>query len=240
VDLADGSGVHAVFDCGTGIIKLGKSLLGGPCGKGQGEVHIFLSHTHWDHIQGFPFFIPGFIPGNRIFFWGRSSVDKPLFDLLNAQMKAEYSPIFHLQNMGSSIEVGDFGTKDVHFGEFTMQTKLLPHKGAASVGYRVSDDHSVVAFLGDAHYANGVPSDITDFVKGADVLIHDVGDDGEVDASHVAIELARAAAVKHLILTHYPPWMSDDDVAQAEELARRGAGSDFVVSTAYEGLTVTL
>ena len=57
---------HAIIDCGSGMLRLANELLAGPCGKGQGEVHIFMTHFHWDHLMGLPFFTPIYIPNNVI------------------------------------------------------------------------------------------------------------------------------------------------------------------------------
>src|SRR4051794_35973029 len=59
-------GETLIIDAGTGIRGLGLALMKGPCGRGQGNIHILFSHPHWDHIQGFPFFVPAYIPGNQI------------------------------------------------------------------------------------------------------------------------------------------------------------------------------
>ncbi|HQH74483.1 MAG TPA: MBL fold metallo-hydrolase, partial [bacterium] len=65
-----------VLDAGSGLYPLGLELMKGPFGKGKGTLHLFISHTHWDHIQGFPMFTPAFIPGNRIFIYGAHDLKK--------------------------------------------------------------------------------------------------------------------------------------------------------------------
>ena len=83
VQVTTDSGVNIVFDSGTGIRKMALELMASPLGKGQGELHIFYSHLHWDHIQGFPFFVPAYIPGNKIHIYG---VIKELEEKFRGQM----------------------------------------------------------------------------------------------------------------------------------------------------------
>src|SRR5262245_47358293 len=70
VELRTEAGALIVLDAGTGAIPLGRTLLSGPFGEGKGEAAIFLSHAHWDHIQGFNFFAPVFVPGNKLAVFG--------------------------------------------------------------------------------------------------------------------------------------------------------------------------
>ena len=69
-----------VIDAGSGLHQLGLELLKGPFGRGEGTLHLFISHPHWDHIQGFPMFMPAFVPGNRIFIYGIHDIKKALED----------------------------------------------------------------------------------------------------------------------------------------------------------------
>jgi len=240
VGVLDAGGHRAVMDAGTGIIRLGKKLLGEPPGKGQGEIHIFLTHTHWDHIQGIPFFIPAFIPGNRIYLRGRSVSDRPLYDILDGQMKAHYNPIFTLSNMGATIEVQEIGNDPVHFASFTMRTIILPHRGTASLGYRISDGEHTAVLMGDVHYEDAPSDEIVDFVEGADLLVHDAGKNDPSNEEHMAVRLALTAGVKRLILTHYAPEYTDSDVNTLISTAKKAAGAILAVDGATEGLRITL
>lgn len=241
IDIADKESEHVVLDAGTGLIMLGKELLKGPCGKGLGEIHIYLTHTHWDHIQGFPYFVPAFIPGNKIHFWGRSVSERSLHAMLEGQMKAEYNPIFSLLNMGSSIDVTDIGRDPVHFGGFTMTTTILPHRGKASLGYRISDGDSTLVFMGDIEYEGRLYDALVTFAEGADLLIHDAGELKDINSGeHMAASLAKKAGVGRLILTHYGPEYTDDDVAAVVAAAKKAAGRSVSVNGAYEGLQLAL
>jgi phosphoribosyl 1,2-cyclic phosphodiesterase len=100
-----------VLDAGIGLCWLGRSLLAGPHGRGQGETTLFLSRTHWDHIQGIPFFVPAFLPGNKTHIYGAAldgrAKSMTLRAILEGQMREAYSPIVSLTNMPSITSVRD-------------------------------------------------------------------------------------------------------------------------------------
>ena len=79
--------------------------MAGPFGKGSGEARIFLSHAHWDHIQGFPFFAPMFIPGNKFTVYGPGRSSSMLEGILEGQMNPHFSPLYTMKNLGATIEV---------------------------------------------------------------------------------------------------------------------------------------
>jgi len=242
IDIAEGSdGQHVVMDAGTGIIMLGKRLLAGPCGKGRGEVHIFLTRTHWDHIQGFPFFIPAFIPGNHIILRGRAVSSRTVRELLEAQMRGAYSPIFALGNMGATIDVEEMDNSAVTFGPFTMATIVLPHRGLSSLGYRISAGGRSAVLLGDLHYEGTSRDTATAFAAGADLIVHDVGDSAmNGSEARIAIAMAREAGAPRLLFTHYAPRQADDDVEHLVAAARREAGPSLAVDAAREGMQVVV
>ena len=105
VSLKPSSGGLIILDCGTGARNLGITLLEGPFGKGQGEASILLSHAHWDHIQGFPFFVPLYRPGNRFHIFGNAKSSAMLEGILEGQMAPQYFPVQTLKNMGASIDI---------------------------------------------------------------------------------------------------------------------------------------
>ena len=94
-----------VLDCGTGARNLGIALMDGPFGQGRGEASILLSHAHWDHIQGFPFFVPLYQPGNRFHIFGGAKSSAMLEGILEGQMAPQYFPVQTLKNMGASIDI---------------------------------------------------------------------------------------------------------------------------------------
>src|SRR5579871_3945667 len=93
IEVRTGTGALLILDGGIGLYWLGRSLLAGAYGRGQGEATIFLARTHWDHIQGLPFFVPAFLPGNKIHLYGCGHAGKDLRTILEGQMEEAFSPI---------------------------------------------------------------------------------------------------------------------------------------------------
>src|SRR5581483_9873197 len=95
VEVRTEGGTLLIFDCGSGIRELGAHLLKNLDGFPNGEIrgHIMLSHTHWDHIQGFPFFIPAFLPSHQFDIYAAKDIDKKLADVLAGQMEYQYFPV---------------------------------------------------------------------------------------------------------------------------------------------------
>src|SRR5262249_6407000 len=105
VELRTAGGDLVILDAGTGIIPLGRKLMAGEHGRGAGEAAVFLSHAHWDHIQGFPFFGPVFVPGNRVTIYGPGRSSPMLEGILEGQMNPHYSPLHTMRNLGAAIDV---------------------------------------------------------------------------------------------------------------------------------------
>lgn len=188
-----------IVDAGSGIRNLGNYIMGYDLPKGPIKADIFLSHTHWDHIMGYPFFTPIYIPGSRLKVFGPVSFeDDPLEEVVGGQMKYRYFPI-NLGELASDIEYVrlkedpgiDLG------GGLHLSTKLLNHPITA-LGYRFEYNHKVVCtcydtepfrnlFITDpdhpdydeamAYEGEEVAKEqnqaIEDFFQGADLLIYD-------------------------------------------------------------------
>ena len=139
-------GAMLVLDAGTGIRKLGLALQGAAAGRAI-EVNLLISHTHWDHIQGFPFFLPAFIPRNRIRVFGPRSAEKPLEKVLRGQMDVEYFPVA-LGDMAANITVEEFHGQSVDFGPFHVTACYLNHPGV-TLGYRIEAPGITIAYATD-------------------------------------------------------------------------------------------
>src|SRR5688572_16590953 len=105
VSVMTATGHLIIIDMGTGAVALGRSLMAAEFGKGKGHATILLSHAHWDHIQGFPFFPPIYVPGNRIDIYGAARSSSMLEGILEGQMNPHFSPIQKLKNLGASISI---------------------------------------------------------------------------------------------------------------------------------------
>lgn len=239
-----------IIDAGSGIRALGETLMRGPCGRGQGKLHLFFTHPHWDHIQGFPFFRPAFVQGNRIHIYSVHDLSQALqdqqrplnFPVSLNYMKASFS--FTRLTPGETLSLPPM----------TINSIELAHPGKA-YAYRFEDEHSVFVFASDAEYKDLKEAQLrpyVDFYRDADVLIFDAQYDQreaweKVDWGHssslIGVDLARRARVKKLVLFHHDPSSSDDDLLHIQEntVAYKTAQSiNCEVVVAYEGLTFNL
>jgi phosphoribosyl 1,2-cyclic phosphodiesterase len=216
-----------IFDAGSGIRALGKTLME-EAGGSPVEVKIFLTHFHWDHIQGMPFFAPLYSPANHITFLSGSS-GRPLEETLEGQMAKPYFPIdfsqvaakrdFHQIEKGGAVEVA--GLK--------VRPFALNHPQGAS-GYRIEANGAVIVYATD--YEHGVrESDNTlcDYAQGADILICDTQYTPAEYETHRgwghstwenAVKLAKQARAKHLMLFHHDPVHDDETMTRINQDAR--------------------
>jgi phosphoribosyl 1,2-cyclic phosphodiesterase len=255
VSLRPKNGGLIVLDCGTGARNLGMALMEGAFGQGRGEASILLSHAHWDHIQGFPFFVPLYYPGNRFHIFGGAQSSAMLEGILEGQMAPQYFPVQTLKNMGASIDIAaiDEGTPFQVAG-CTVRARTNPHGRAGALAFRIEDGGQAVVYASDAGYgAGGPPPASVDLYHGADLLIHDstfTPEDGRRYADRGfssvenAVDAAVAGQVKRLVLFHYDQDYSDAEVdglcARGRRLLdeRGGQGIELIGST--EGAKLSL
>jgi phosphoribosyl 1,2-cyclic phosphodiesterase len=258
VELRTRSGALFMLDIGTGAIPFGRRLMAGPFGRGDGEVLLFLSHAHWDHIQGFPFFAPVFVPGNRFIVYGPGRSSSMLEGILEGQMNPHFSPLYTMRNLGATIEVVavDGAGKDPSFEchGVRVAARLNPHGATQALAYRFEEDGHSLVYASDAGYPSDGPSaDVRALYEGADVLIHDCTYSPEDRAQRLArgfssiSEAAQAAVdarVKKLVMFHYDQDYSDDVVDALAARTRRilddRGGGHIELLAAREGLTLAL
>ena len=244
---------HIILDAGSGLRELGLSLLQGPFGRGQGTAHIFLSHIHWDHIQGFPFFVPAYIPGNRIYFYSpRNDIEKKL----TVQQTAPHLFPIRLEDMPAHKEFVTLGTESVRLGDVTVSCAQQHHPGD-SYAYRVEHGGKALVYATDSEYQNLGQKALQphlDFFAGADMLIFDAQytfaesvakEDWGHSTAMVGVDMAIKTGVKRLALFHYDPTYSDDKLAEILDkttayCALVPQDNDLKVMLALEGLGVTL
>jgi phosphoribosyl 1,2-cyclic phosphodiesterase len=244
-----------VLDCGTGARNLGMALMEKEFGKGQGEASILLSHAHWDHIQGFPFFVPLYQPGNRFHIFGGAKSSAMLEGILEGQMAPQYFPVQTLKNMGASIDIVAIPEDEAFdVASCRVRARTNPHGRTRALAFRIDDGAHVVVYASDAGYgAGGPPADSIELYRNADVLIHDstyTPEDGRRYAARGfssvedAVTAAIAARVKRLVLFHYDQDYSDAEVdalcARGRRLLDERGGRDIQLSGATEGSTLTL
>lgn len=242
-----------ILDAGTGLRELGNHLMKGAFGRGRGTAHIFMTHTHWDHLQGFPFFDPAYIKGNRFFIY---SPKKDIKKIFTAQQAGHSFPV-SLEDMDSRIEFIYLSDEGVDLGGgVTVRPKLLPHPGE-SYAYRIEDNGKAIIFATDCEYNDlkvEALQPYLDFFFGAEALIFDsmytfsesVAKEGwGHSTSLIGVDLAAEIALKRLILFHHEPNYSDEQIEQIIEkttsyysLVRQQGHLEILL--AYEGLTLEI
>jgi len=147
VQVCPDDGTILIIDAGTGIRKLGQELMAGPCGRGQGTVHLLISHTHWDHIQGIPFFAPLYVKGNRINIYARQR-DVHLKTVFASQNEDPYFPV-NLDEVAAEVSyTALYEGQAFTAGGARVRCARLNHPFIA-IGYRVDADGGSLAYISD-------------------------------------------------------------------------------------------
>ena len=266
VELTTANGDLLIFDCGTGAHRLAAALMA----QGKKAIHanILLGHTHWDHIQGFPFFSPAFIKGNSVAIYGPEGSRGSLHHVLAGQMEFTYFPVA-LDQLPAAITYHDL-TEGIHnIGGVRVATQFLNHP-AMTVGYRVEADGVAMVYLVDHEpfsdelwRAGAEPGRIESilhegdrrhakFMADADLVIHDAQYTPDEYPSKktwghstydYVVQIAAAAGVRQVALTHHDPGHDDHFVADIERKARLLAlehGGKLDVFCAHEGCELVL
>jgi len=255
VTVQTASGALFVLDLGTGARGLGLSLLSGPFGRGRGRAAILLSHAHWDHIQGFPFFNPLYVPGNVFTVFGGAESPALLEGILEGQMAPHYFPVQTLRNMGSAISCETVSEgRSFEVSGCRVTAAANPHGRATALAFRIEEAGKSVVYAPDASYpASGPSAAARALYAGADLLIHDSTFTAADKSRHEgrglssvdeAVRVAISARAKALALFHYDQDYSDSDVdamvAHAHACVPREAAPPLVVHAAREGLSLSV
>lgn len=225
------NGKHLIFDGGTGLHVLGQSLLS----KMPIEAYIFFTHSHWDHMQGFPFFTPGFIKGNTFHIYGVIAPDGSTIEQrLNDQMLHPNFPV-PLQIMQANLDFYNvIPGQTIRIGDIIIETAPLNHPGEA-VGYRVSWRGGTAVYVTDTeHYPDRLDENVLRLARDANILIYDSTYTDEEYYSPTrpkigwghstwqeAVKVAKAANVKTLVIFHHDPAHDDDFLDRVGEQARQ-------------------
>jgi phosphoribosyl 1,2-cyclic phosphodiesterase len=236
-----------ILDAGTGIRDLGLQIA---AQKKPVRIHLLLTHTHWDHIQGFPFFTPIYFPGNELFIYGPRALEKSLEEALMFQMQYSYFPVRGVE-LAARVKFTELGEETFPVGDIEVSSKSMNHP-IRVLAYKFRSKGKTAIYTGDnepyydvlANRAGNMDSGIhrrsefikecnqrvVDFCRGADVLVADAQytDEeyetkrgwGHSSISHV-LALSRESAVKKLVLFHHEPTHDDRTLAQIERQARR-------------------
>ena len=265
VEVRTQKGTLIVLDAGTGLRVFGDALM---AGGGAQRGHILIGHTHWDHIQGFPFFTPLFVPGNDWDVYAPRGFGASLQETLAGQMQYTYFPV-SLDALGATIRYHDLVEGSFMIDEVRVTARYMNHP-ALTLGYKLEVDGITVVYATDhechshaaalpgpphGHIAPAAhPGDQRhgEFIAGADLLIHDTQYTAAEYPSRAgwghstleyAVDLAVAGGVKQLALFHHDP-RRDDAAVDALVVASRqrvlDAGGTVEVFAAAEGGVVTL
>lgn len=240
-------GQRFIFDGGTGLRVLGQKLLT----EMPLEVNMFFTHSHWDHIQGFPFFVPAFIKGNKFNIYGAIAPNGSTIEQrLNDQMLHPNFPV-PLQIMGASLKFCDLEIGEiVKVGDIQVENALLNHPGEA-VGYRVTWRGLSVAYITDTeHFPDRLDENVLWLSRDADLIIYDATytDDeyynektSKVGWGHStwqeAVKIAHSANVKQLVIFHHDPLHSDEFM---DQVAANTASAFPNSVVAKEGMVIEL
>ena len=260
-----GGADYMICDMGSGLHAFGQQVMT-EFGPGQPQVyHFFMSHVHWDHIMGFPFFPPAYIPGNTIRIHG-------CHDVIEAALRQQHAdPCFPVQwaQLGATIEFIRLKPNQTYdINGFQVRAKLQPHHGD-SYGYRFEKDGKSVVYSTDGEHKQQSVAEteaMVAFYRDADLVVFDamysladmvtVKEDWGHSSNIVGVDLCLRANVKHYCMFHHEPAYDDDTIDQVlqdtrryAELARqsqtamapeRQSAAQMKVSTAYDGLSLTV
>jgi len=254
--------IFIILDAGSGIRRLGHEM----ARTGKTQSTLFFTHVHWDHIQGFPFFLPAFIPGNRFDLYGPlqksgpSSVGKVLETTLRGQQEFLTFPV-QLTEMAAEMHFHDIDPAKpivLKNKDHTLQITSAPliHPGGA-FGYRIEErirgkkQRSVLAFVTDTEHLSEPNPHVQLLMKNADLAIYDAQfTDDEYSGKHgmsrigwghstwtMGLREATEAGAKHLVLTHHDPMHDDAFIKALEKAAAREGRKQGVKITAARQFT---
>lgn len=248
-----------IFDAGSGIRDLGMEIMAG----GLRKLHIFITHTHWDHIQGFPFFVPAYVPGFDITVYGAKGFGKDLESIFRGQLDRDYFPV-QMEDMQSRIEFRHLPEGPIEIGGATV-TWEFSHHPLPTVGYKIKATGRTVVWMPDNEFLlgyTGPPYELTrehpqvvpfekviSFLSDADVVIHEAQYTPDEYPKKIrwghsslgnACLLMKFAGVRRWIVTHHDPMHDDAFLEKKLSLTRQileDLGHKMQVTHGYDGMT---
>lgn len=253
VEVRADDGEILILDAGIGLHWLGDDLMAADFSEGQGHAHLLLSHTHWGHIQGIPFFLPMLVEGNTFSIYGPGMASRPLAELLLEQMDTTFCPVpdFFDDRIGAKLEIVDLGTESCEFdiGSTRVTARPVNHvPDLPCLGYRLESAGVSLAYIPDVEYADESQRQPSlALARGVDILIHDAHHVGVKDvgadsgwghsSDRDALDIARSAGAQRVLLFHHHPDHSD---AAIDQVVSAHHGADLVVEAAREGAEYAL
>ncbi|HOP64661.1 MAG TPA: MBL fold metallo-hydrolase [Spirochaetota bacterium] len=251
IEVLTDSGELIIIDCGSGLMHLGRTLMTGDFGKGTGVANIFLTHTHWDHIQGIPFFTPFYIKGNRFNFYS------PMDDLkerIDYQQAETHFPVT-FDNMQASKRFFKVNAdEEFYINDVKIYTKSMPHPGGA-FGIRVEEGDKVFVYTSDCEFSINEIDNIQSYeplFNSANVALFDAQytfHESLIDkitwghsSATIAIDIADKYDIQKLVLFHHDPTYDDEKLNSVISNARtyinvnKKIRDDLEVELATEGM----
>ena len=251
VEVRPTHGPVIVLDCGTGAHALGLDLVA----AGESRGHLLISHTHWDHIQGFPFFGPLFVDGNEWDIYAPQGIGHRLESTLAGQMEYTFFPVT-LGQLAATLRYHDLAEGVFEVGAVRVTARYMNHPGLA-MGYRIECDGATFVYATDhephsPHRVHPEDERHVAFLAGADLVVHDAQYTlaeypqkmtwGHTPAEQ-AVDFALAAGVKRLALFHHDPVRTDGEIDALVATCRRrvaSVGGTLEVFGAAEGSMIDL
>jgi phosphoribosyl 1,2-cyclic phosphodiesterase len=254
VEIETGGPDYVLCDLGSGVRPFGQAAFTRHGPSAPQTYHVFMSHVHWDHIMGLPFFVPAYVPGNRIVVYGGHA---ELESALRRQMEPPSFPV-PFQEFKARFEFVRLAPGARHDVAGMAVTTLLQRHAGDSYGYRFEKDGRTVVYTTDSEHTlagMGEVQAFVDFFRNADLVVFDamysladaisVKADWGHSSNIFGVELCQLAGVAHLCLFHHEPASSDaviakllDDTRRLEAITR--TGRPLRVSAAYDGLDIAL
>ena len=254
VQIETGDADYVLCDLGSGVRPFGEAAIARHGPRTPQTYHIFMSHVHWDHIMGLPFFAPAYIPGNRVRIYG-GHVD--LEAALRRQMDPPSFPV-DFDTMRADIEFVHLPPGIRHEVAGMTVTTLRQRHAGDSYGYRFERGGRTVVYTTDSEHKlteAGETRSFVDFFRAADLVVFDamyslaeattVKADWGHSSNVVGVELCQLAGVAHLCLFHHEPAADDAQIAavladtrRLEEITR--SGRPMRISSAYDGMEIAL
>jgi CheY-like chemotaxis protein len=248
-----------IFDAGSGIRDLGLELMKTKIRT----VHLFVTHTHWDHIQGFPFFVPAYVPDFKITVYAVRGFGKDLKSLFSGQLDKDYFPI-QMENMRAALDFVHLGQEPVELPDMRVTWEFTNHPGA-TVGYKIEIAGKKIAWVPDNEFLEGycgspdlispdhervaLYQKMIEFLTGVDILIHEAQYMNEeypskIGWGHSALSntclLTKFADVRRWIVTHHDPSHDDRFLETKLNMTRQllaQVGHPIPVAHGYDGMT---
>ncbi len=252
VQIDGGSDEYLICDMGSGARQLGNAVMSSRWPHKKPVYHILMSHAHWDHIMGFPFFTPVYVPGQKIRVYGCHDTIEMIF---RTQHSRPFFPV-DFDELGAEIEFVTLDPEKSHEIAGHRVRAILQRHESDSYAYRIEHRGKSLVYATDGeHRIEDEPAiaRIAAFFEAADLVIFDamysladavtVHADWGHSSNLVAVDLAARARVRHLCLFHHEPSNNDSALARIERDTDRyreltAEASEMTISTAYDGLEI--